>query len=48
MAEWIMSGALFADKLESRVIELRHLDDVIGGGDPFPIVKELTEAQGAV
>jgi len=32
-----------------RVIELRHLDDVIGGGDLFPVVsKELSEAQAAV
>jgi transcriptional regulator with XRE-family HTH domain len=30
-------GAMLADKLEARVIELRHLDDVIGGGDLFPV-----------
>jgi len=30
--------------LENRVIELRHLDDLIGGGDLFPVVsKELSE-----
>lgn len=42
-------GTLLADKLESRVIELRHLDDVIGGGDLFPVVsKELSDVQDAV
>jgi transcriptional regulator with XRE-family HTH domain len=40
-------GAMLADELETRVIELRHLDDVIGGGDLFPIVsKELSEVHG--
>ncbi|MGH4002546.1 MAG: helix-turn-helix domain-containing protein [Pseudonocardiaceae bacterium] len=42
-------GTLLAAKLESRVIELRHLDDVIGGGDLFPVVrKELSEVQDVV
>ncbi|MGH3696536.1 MAG: helix-turn-helix domain-containing protein [Pseudonocardiaceae bacterium] len=42
-------GVNFMDNLETRVIELRHLDDVIGGGDLFPVVrKELSEVQGAV
>jgi transcriptional regulator with XRE-family HTH domain len=42
-------GATLADRLEARVIELRHLDDVIGGGDLFPAVsKELAEARGVV
>jgi hypothetical protein len=39
-------GAGLASELERRVIELRHLDDVIGGGDLFPLVrKELSAAQ---
>jgi transcriptional regulator with XRE-family HTH domain len=42
-------GAMLVDKLEARVIELRHLDDVIGGCDLFPVVrKELSEVQGVV
>lgn len=42
-------GTRLAEKLESRVIELRRLDDVIGGGDLFPVVsKELSEAQDVV
>lgn len=42
-------GVLLADELETRVIELRHLDDVIGGGDLFPVVsKELSEVHGVV
>ncbi|SDP76114.1 Helix-turn-helix domain-containing protein [Actinopolyspora xinjiangensis] len=42
-------GATLAAKLEGRVIELRHLDDVIGGRDLFPLVrKELTSAQNVV
>lgn len=42
-------GAMLADDLESRVIELRHLDDVVGGGDLFPVVsKELSEVQRIV
>lgn len=40
---------MFVAELENRVIELRHLDDVIGGGDLFPIVtKELSEVHGVV
>jgi transcriptional regulator with XRE-family HTH domain len=39
-------GGILADELEDRVIELRHLDDLIGGGDLFPVVsKELSEVQ---
>ncbi|MGH3697160.1 MAG: helix-turn-helix domain-containing protein [Pseudonocardiaceae bacterium] len=42
-------GVNLANNLETRVIKLRHLDDVIGGGDLFPVVhKELSEAQGIV
>ena len=42
-------GAMLADELETRVIELRHLDDMVGGGDLFPVAsKELSEAQGVV
>lgn len=42
-------GTQLADNLESRVIELRHLDDVIGGGDLYPVVStELSEVQDAV
>jgi transcriptional regulator with XRE-family HTH domain len=42
-------GSMLADRLEARVIELRHLDDVIGGGDLFPVVsKELSEVKGVV
>jgi transcriptional regulator with XRE-family HTH domain len=42
-------SAMLADKLEDRVIKLRHLDDVIGGGDLFPVVsKELSEVQRVV
>lgn len=42
-------GAMLVDRLEARVIELRHLDDVIGGGDLFPVAsKELSEAKGVV
>ena len=40
---------MLADKLEDRVIKLRHLDDVIGGSDLFPVVsKELSEVQRVV
>ncbi|MQA07927.1 MAG: helix-turn-helix domain-containing protein [Pseudonocardiaceae bacterium] len=39
-------GARLASELEKRVIELRHLDDIIGGGDLFPLVRrELADAQ---
>lgn len=42
-------GAGLASQLEERVIELRHLDDVIGGSDLFPAVsKELSEVQALV
>ncbi|GAB3494881.1 helix-turn-helix domain-containing protein [Amycolatopsis cihanbeyliensis] len=42
-------GATLAGKLERRVIELRHLDDVIGGRDLFPLVREeLISAQTVV
>jgi tetratricopeptide (TPR) repeat protein len=42
-------GTSLASALESRVIELRHLDDVVGGGDLWPLVqKELAEAQQVV
>jgi transcriptional regulator with XRE-family HTH domain len=42
-------GARLVGELESRVIELRHLDDVIGGGDLFSVVrKELVEVQEVV
>ncbi len=38
-----------AAELERRVIELRHLDDVIGGIDLFPVVrKELADAHSVV
>lgn len=37
-------GAGLADELENRVVALRHLDDVLGGVDLFPVVqKELSE-----
>jgi transcriptional regulator with XRE-family HTH domain len=42
-------GASLAADLEGRVIELRHLDDVIGGTDLFPLVrKELADAHSVV
>ncbi|MGH4013899.1 MAG: transcriptional regulator [Pseudonocardiaceae bacterium] len=42
-------GAALADELEKRVVELRHLDDVIGGGDLFPVVsRELSEVHELV
>lgn len=42
-------GPSLAAELERRVVELRHLDDVIGGGDLFPLVrKELTDAERVV
>lgn len=42
-------GASLAGALERRVIELRHLDDVVGGLDLFPLVsKELSDAQRVV
>jgi transcriptional regulator with XRE-family HTH domain len=42
-------GRILADELENRVIRLRHLDDLISGGDLFPVVnKELSEVQKVV
>lgn len=42
-------GPTLADELEQRVIELRHLDDVIGGGDLIPLVRrELADAERVV
>ncbi|WP_406268874.1 helix-turn-helix domain-containing protein [Nocardia sp. NBC_00881] len=42
-------GADLAGALEQRVIELRHLDDSIGGRDLHPVVhKELIDAQAVV
>jgi transcriptional regulator with XRE-family HTH domain len=42
-------GAGLAADLERRVIELRHLDDVIGGTDLLPLArKELADAQAVV
>lgn len=42
-------GMRLASRLENRVIALRHLDDVLGGGDLFPVVsKELVEVERIV
>jgi transcriptional regulator with XRE-family HTH domain len=42
-------GSSLASDLERRVIELRHLDDVIGGIDLYPVVrKELADAESVV
>lgn len=42
-------GPSLAEELEQRVIELRYLDDSIGGRDLFPLVdKELTETSQVV
>jgi transcriptional regulator with XRE-family HTH domain len=42
-------GPSLAAELERRVVELRHLDDVITGRDQYPVVrKELSEAQHVV
>lgn len=42
-------GPSLASELERRVIDLRHLDDVIGGGDLIPLVRrELTDAERVV
>lgn len=39
-------GGTLARSLESRVIELRHLDDFVGSGDLFPVIhKELSEVR---
>lgn len=42
-------GATLGTELEARVVDLRHLDDVLGGRDLFPVVqKELLEAREVV
>lgn len=42
-------GENLVSDLESRVIELRHLDDVVGGGDLWPLVhRELAEVRSVV
>ena len=42
-------GDSLATELERRVIELRHLDDFVGGADLFPVVsKELSDAEHIV
>ncbi|WP_410595453.1 helix-turn-helix domain-containing protein [Amycolatopsis sp. lyj-23] len=42
-------GRSLAENLEHRVIELRHLDDTVGGGDLSPLVqRELAEAADVV
>lgn len=42
-------GSSLATELEERVVELRHLDDVIGGGDLIPLVRrELADAERVV
>lgn len=42
-------GAELAGEVEARVVELRHLDDVVGGGDLFPVVqRELAAVRGLV
>lgn len=42
-------GATLADDLEQRVIELRHLDDSVGGRTLYPVVrKELGEVRALV
>lgn len=42
-------GGSLADELERRVIELRHLDDTLGGGDLSPLVhRELAAAADVV
>ncbi|MEU6696368.1 helix-turn-helix transcriptional regulator [Pseudonocardia sp. NPDC046786] len=42
-------GDALATELERRIVELRHLDDVVGGNDLFPIVaRELREARTLV
>ncbi|HWD04271.1 MAG TPA: helix-turn-helix transcriptional regulator [Amycolatopsis sp.] len=42
-------GPSLAGELEARVVELRHLDDVIGGGDLAPVVRrELADAEQVV
>jgi transcriptional regulator with XRE-family HTH domain len=42
-------GDSLAEELEFRVVELRHLDDMVGGGDLNPLVqRELAEAAHVV
>lgn len=42
-------GAGLVSELEARVVELRHLDDVVGGGDLLPAVhRELANARALV
>ena len=42
-------GPSLAAELEERVVKLRHLDDVIGGGDLIPLVRrELADAERVV
>lgn len=42
-------GEGLADRLETRVIELRHLDDVLGGNDLSPLVsRELASVRSVV
>ncbi|WP_439377885.1 helix-turn-helix domain-containing protein [Amycolatopsis lexingtonensis] len=42
-------GESFAAEVEQRVIDLRHLDDTIGGGDLSPLVRrELAETSAVV
>lgn len=42
-------GTGLADELQSRVVALRHLDDVVGSGDLLPVVRrELASARGLV
>ncbi|MEA5367193.1 helix-turn-helix transcriptional regulator [Amycolatopsis sp., V23-08] len=42
-------GASLVHRLESRVIELRHLDDTVGGGDLSPLVqRELSDVAEVV
>jgi hypothetical protein len=42
-------GGSLATELEQRVVELRHLDDSVGGRDLYPVVcKELADVQAVV
>ncbi|WP_431874531.1 helix-turn-helix domain-containing protein [Amycolatopsis sacchari] len=39
-------GATYVSELEQRVVELRHLDDTVGGNDLWPLVqRELADAE---
>lgn len=43
------AGSALAGELENRVIELRHLDDVVGSDELLPVVgKELAEVRGVL